>query len=116
MLEAQKEMAKNTFLAYIAVHTPTFNEAHKAKEWSNKVSKTWTTYSSLEMGLEVVEEKDTSIGMSEAYEKFVKDLKPVLNRGENGEIRVSGLDNLIAAHGVNPETLVAFDSKKEKPG
>jgi hypothetical protein len=107
MEESKKEIKKNSLLAFIAVHSPTFEDAGKAKEWSKRISTIWTEYSSLELGLEIIEneddnkEVDSVKAMTLAYTEFVKKLSPQLTK-ENGRVVVKGLDALFVAHGEKP--------------
>lgn len=91
--ESQLEAEKMKFVMMATMTTPVFDDAGKAREWSEKVRKTWSTFLSLQYGLEVSEHNEKEIQMLEYYESVVKHLKPTLEKTTKG-YNVRGLEAL----------------------
>jgi hypothetical protein len=92
--ESEKEAAKTHLLALLVANSIPFTDAGASRDWETKIKKIWTTYLGLEYGVHVPEHDEKELDMMAYYNKYVKNLKPVLDATKNG-LRVSGLSGLM---------------------
>jgi hypothetical protein len=91
--ENQLEAEKMKLVMLCAATTPTFTDVAKAREWSDRVRKIWSTLLALQFNVEIPEHTEKEMEMMEHYEKVVKHLKPILEKTKAG-YNVKGLDAL----------------------
>ncbi len=89
--EAQKETKKAQLLALIAINSAQTTDQNEASEWLNKVRKIFNVYLGLEYGVEIPEQTEIEVKMSNYYEKVVKKMKLKLSKDGTGQLVVSGL-------------------------
>ncbi len=92
--ENEKEISKTQLMAMLVTNSIPFNNANDAREWNSKVKQVFSTFMSLEYGVELPEFSDKETQMIEQYTKKVKHLKPKLTKDKKGGFVVTGLDSL----------------------
>lgn len=91
--ESQLEAEKMKLVMMTTMMTPTFDDAGRAREWSEKIKTIWSSYLALQYCVEIPEKNEREMEMLEYYSTVVKHLKPTIEKTKEGGI-VKGLSAL----------------------
>jgi adenine-specific DNA methylase len=94
--EAQKESKKILLSALLTANTIVGQDADAISKYEKKIQRIYNQYLELEFGIEIPEQTEKETQMLEYYTKVVKSMKPMLSRGKDGSLHVSGLEKLVA--------------------
>ncbi|MCU1496042.1 MAG: hypothetical protein JWO62_3806 [Acidimicrobiaceae bacterium] len=93
--EAHLEAKKGEMMMLMALTNPSIEDPNKRREWADTIKGLWTRYLSLLMNVEIPESTEKEIQMMEYYQTVVKPAKLRLFKDKDGNLNVSGLNQLL---------------------
>lgn len=92
--ETRIEAKKHELLLLTTLASPFLTEDSQRREWDKESKRVFNEYIALMLGQEVVPVNREEAILQEYYAKVVKPTKPILTKGKDGKLNVTGIPKL----------------------